>query len=184
MSVVAIQGIRGSYSEEAVIDIVGDASILECEDFAATFDAVRSERAEYAVVPVENKIVGEIAGAVSILRSGGLGEFDRQPLKVRHVVAGTLDATLGTIRIVRSHIEALKQCRRYLAANSVWRQIVGADTASSVRQIVEAGDPASAAIGSRRAVEMYGAKILAENVADDSDNWTTFCLVGRLSVGE
>ena len=179
MSIIAIQGIRGSYSEEAALDLAADASILECEDFPSTFDAVRSGRAEYAVVPVENKIVGEISGSVSYLRTGGFREHERMSLNVRHVLAGTRDATLGTIRSVMSHVEALNQCRRYLASRPEWMQIIGADTASSVRQVIEKGDSTVAAIGSRRATEMYGANVLAEHIADEADNWTTFCLIGK-----
>ena len=179
MSIIAIQGIRGSYSEEAALDLAGGASILECEDFEATFEAVRNGQAEYAVVPVENKIVGEIAGSVSILRSGGFREHKRIQLTVRHVLAGPAGATLELIRRVTSHAEALKQCQRYLSRRPEWTQMIGADTASSVRQVLEGGDSGAAAIGSRRAAEMYGATVIAENIADDSDNWTTFCLVGR-----
>ena len=123
MSIIAIQGIRGSYSEEAALDLAADASILECEDFPSTFDAVRSGRAEYAVVPVENKIVGEISGSVSYLRTGGFREHERMSLNVRHVLAGTRDATLGTIRSVMSHVEALNQCRRYLASRPEWKYV-------------------------------------------------------------
>lgn len=178
MTTVAIQGICGSYSEEAALLIVRRAAIVECEDFAAAFHAVLTGRTEYAVVPVENKIVGEIEGAMKIMRSGEFVVHERIPLKVEHVLAGTHDAALESIENVRSHVEALKQCRRYLSANSHWTQLIGADTASSVRQVVEMGDRTGAAIGSRRAAEIFGAKILAENVADDPDNWTAFCLVG------
>lgn len=180
MSVVAIQGVRGSYSEEATHRLMGlESEIVECVDFASTFDAVAKARAEYAVVPVENKIVGEIEGAMSILRNGGFTVHERLPLQVMHVLAGTADADLTSIKTVRSHVEALKQCRRYLSANPQWTQVIGADTASSVRRIVEENIAEHAAIGSRRAAEIYGAKIIAENIADDHDNWTTFCLIGR-----
>ena len=61
MSIVAIQGIKGSYSEEAAVKLLGkDASIAECDDFAETFAAFESKSADYVVVPVENKIVGTI----------------------------------------------------------------------------------------------------------------------------
>ena len=180
MTTVAIQGMAGSYSEEATHRLMGpEAEIVECDDFASTFEAVAKARAEYAVVPVENKIVGEIEGAVSILRNGGFQVHDRLPLRVIHVLAGTADADVGSIKSVRSHVEALKQCKRYLAANSEWMQVIGGDTASSVRRVVEENRPENAAIGSRRAAEIYGAKIIAENIADDHDNWTTFCLIGK-----
>jgi prephenate dehydratase len=182
MSVVAIQGVRGSYSEEAARCLIGaDAEIVECLDFAEAFETVGNARAEYAVVPVENKIVGEIRDVIGLLRTSRFKVIKKSRLKVEHVLTGTrdCDGELESIRTVRSHIEALKQCRRFLTVNTHIEQVVGTDTASSVRRIVEENIADNAAIGSRRAAEIYGAKIIAENVADDKDNWTTFCLIGR-----
>ena len=182
MSVVAIQGVKGSYSEEAArIFMEADAELIECLDFAQAFDTVANARAEYAVVPVENKIVGEIEDVTSLLRMSSFSVIKKSRLKVEHVLTGTPDCDddLESIRTVRSHIEALKQCRRFLSANIHIAQVLGADTASSVRRVVDENIADNAAIGSRRAAEMYGAKIIAENVADDKDNWTTFCLIGR-----
>jgi prephenate dehydratase len=135
------------------------------------------KRAEYAVVPVQNKIVGDIDSSMSIIRTGGFHVFERLPLKVMHVLAGTTDTVIENVKTVRSHIEALKQCQGFLNTGR-WTQVIGADTASSIRRIVNENDPMNAAIGSRRAAGIYGAKILCENIADDPDNWTTFCLVG------
>ena len=180
MTRVAIQGIAGSYSEEATRLIFGsEVSIVECDDFDSTFSAIRTHAADHAVVPVVNKIVGEIRAPLELLKTGGYKMLDSLPLKVRHVLAGTPDATFAQIRTVRSHIEALKQCRRFLAANSQLTQIVGADTASSLRDVVAEGDATKAAIGSRRAAELYGAKILRENIADDLYNWTTIYVIGN-----
>lgn len=180
MSVVAIQGVRGSYSEEATLRIMGDdAEILECIDFAETFAAVNSKRAEFAVLPVRNKIVGEIETPLTLLRNSGLKVLDQLPLEVQHVLAGTKDSVFERLGSVRSHIEALKQCASFFAEHSHLTQLIGADTASSVRRIVQQDDPEIAAIGSRRAAEIYGAKILRENIADDIDNWTTFYLIGN-----
>jgi prephenate dehydratase len=180
MSVAAIQGVRGSYSEEATHRLLGlDAEIIECVDFAATFDAVANATVEYAVIPIENKIVGEIEGSMSLLRAGAYRIFEKLPLKVMHVLAGTPDSKFELIRSVRSHVEALKQCRHFLTTSSHLTQVIGADTASSVRLIVDENITENAAIGSRRAAEIYGAKIIADNIADDHDNWTTFYLIGR-----
>ena len=180
MSVVAIQGVRGSYSEEATLRIMGEkAEILECTNFAETFTAVTTQRAEFAVLPVRNKIVGEIEAPLTLLRNSGLKVLDQLPLEVRHVLVGTPDSEFDGLASVRSHIEALKQCARFFGKYSHLTQLIGADTASSVRRIVQQSDPETGAIGSRRAAEIYGAKILKENVADDFDNWTTFYLIGN-----
>ena len=177
---VAIQGISGSYSEEAARRLLGDdVRVLECADFDETFAAVRTGNAENAVVPVENKIVGEIRRPLDLLQAGGYRILDKLPLKVQHVLAGTPDAEIDRLVSVRSHVEALRQCRRFLTGHSNLKQIIGADTASSIRRIVDQGNPVNAAIGSRRAAELYGAKVLAEDIADDTDNWTTFYLIAN-----
>jgi prephenate dehydratase len=67
----------------------------------------------------------------------------------------------------------------FLSKHQKLQQIIGADTASSIRRIVEENNAENAAIGSRRAAEIYGAKILKENIADDLENWTTFYLLGN-----
>jgi prephenate dehydratase len=177
---VAIQGVSGSYSEEAARHLLGKgASIIECLTFEETFSAVRLGDADNAVVPVENKIVGEIRQPMELLKAGPFQVLETLALKVQHVLVGTPTAEAEDLVSVRSHVEALKQCRKFLAAHPNLTQIVGADTASSVRRIVEEGDPTKSAIGSRRAAELYGARILRENIADDVDNWTTFYLIGR-----
>ena len=180
MTRVAIQGVTGSYSEEAAREIFGgDATIVECHDFEATFAAVDSGTVNNAVIPIENKIVGPISRAVDLLKSRPYTVLEKMPLKVRHVLAGTRGARFEDLVSIRSHVEALKQCRTFLAAYPNLRQIVGADTASSIRRIVDEGDPAYAAIGSRRAADMYGAEIIRENIADDIDNWTVFYVIGN-----
>ncbi len=180
MTRVAIQGVAGSYSEEAVREIFGiDVTVVECADFETTFKAVQTGRAENAVVPVENKIVGEIGKTVHLLKSGEYRILDKVPLKVRHVLAGLPGARFDELTSVRSHVEALKQCGKFLHSSPKLTQIIGADTASSIRRIVDEADPMKSAIGSRRAADLYGAEILKENIADDIDNWTIFYLIGN-----
>lgn len=175
---VAIQGIKGSYSEEAARKFFGaEAEIVECLNFEDTFRSVILNQTKYAVVPLKNKIVGEIKSATEFLNRTNLKISNELPLEVRHVLCGTRNAEIENLKTVRSHVEALKQCRKFLKCNDHLMQIIGADTASSIRRIVEENRAENAAIGSRRAAEIYGAKILKENIADDSDNWTTFYLI-------
>ena len=177
---VAIQGVRGSYSEEAATNLFGtDTRIVECPNFEATFAAVRQGDADHAVIPVENKIVGRIAATTKLLRVNRNSVIDKLPIRVRHVLAGVPDASFEDVVSVRSHIEALKQCRKFFAKNPNIRQVVGADTASSIRNVIREGNPANAAICSRRAAELYGADIILDAVADDVDNWTVFYVIGN-----
>lgn len=180
MTRVSIQGVSGSYSEEAVRILLGqDAEIVECRDFAGAFAAVSLGAADHAVVPVANKIVGEIAGPAELLNNGAFRILESLSLRVQHVLAGTPDASVDQLESIRSHVEALKQCQKFLSAHPRLTPVIGNDTASSVRRIVDEAHSSRAAICSRRAAEIYGAKILRENIADDIDNWTTFYLIGN-----
>jgi chorismate mutase/prephenate dehydratase len=180
MTRVAIQGVTGSYSEEAARRLLGEElAIVECTDFDETFEALRAGRAEKAVVPIENKIVGAIKEPNALLQAGDFRIIGIVPLAVRHVLAGSPDSTFERLTSVWSHVEALKQCSRFLAKHAHLTQMIGADTASSIQRIVADANPANAAICSQRAAKIYGARILREDIADDIDNWTTFYLIAN-----
>ncbi len=119
---VAIQGIKGSYSEEAARRFFGvKAEIIECLSFEDTFQSVISQKTKFAVVPLKNKIVGEITSATEFLNRTNLKISDELPLEVRHVLCGTKDAKYEFLKTVRSHIEALKQCRNIFECQSLFR---------------------------------------------------------------
>ena len=179
MTRVAIQGICGSYSEEAARRLLGaSVHFIECRDFAHAFRSAETA-GTLAVIPVKNSIAGTIAVTDGMLKASGLRVRDEVVLRIDHVLAGVPGSRLAEIDVVRSHTEALKQCGKFLDANPQMRAEAGADTASSIRETVTAGIRSVAAIGSRRAVELYGAIVLREGVADSADNRTTFYLVGK-----
>lgn len=177
---IAIQGIEGSYSDEAVNRLAGDGSSrLSYSHFEQTLWAVSSGIADLAVVPVFNSISGEISIVTRLIRKFGLELTRMTRLEIDHVLIGVRGAALEGIRSVSSHPQALKQCGEFLRACPEIKCVESSDTASAVREIVEAGDPSQAAIASRRAAQIHGGEIILENISDNSQNTTTFCLVGR-----
>jgi len=180
MRSVAIQGTIGSYSEEAALALFGnDAKIHGFSSFFETFQALLMKTVDYAVIPVRNTIIGEIASATSFYSRSDLSILDELPLDIRHVLVGTENAKIEQLKSVRSHIEALKQCADFFDANPHIERVIGDDTASSIRKMVSDGVGTNAAIGSPRAAEIYGGKILSENVADEINNQTTFHLISK-----
>ncbi|MBK6749603.1 MAG: hypothetical protein IPG67_06230 [Acidobacteria bacterium] len=178
MNQVAIAGIRGSYSESAASEYFdGDIELVECSTFEGAFGALRSGLAEYAVIPVRNSIVGEIASTKSLMKKKRPKVVDHVKIRIEHVLAGVQGATFDDLSIVRSHAEALKQCSSFLTANPHLEQLMGFDTASSVRSIVVAGLVRNAAICSERAADIYGASILRRRIADRASNATTFAVI-------
>ncbi len=178
MSRVAIQGIRGSYSEAAAVRLLGAAAvIMECEDFAAVFQALDTGEAQRAVVPVTNRIVGEIATVATWIAKTKPTITDRIQLNIDHVLAAVPGTTFEEILLVVSHPEALKQCSKFLLGSPQIASVAAGDTASSVRRIMGDGMTTQAAICSREAAALYGAHVIRDDIADEKDNWTEFVLV-------
>lgn len=178
MRSVAIQGTRGSYSEEAAVRLFGTAATIHgFSSFFETFQALLVKSVDYAVVPLRNTVVGEIRSAADYFGRTDLEIVDELPLPIRHALVGTRDAHLPDLRTARSHVEALRQCAGFFRTHPLIRPVTGADTAAGIRQIIAENISRNAAIGSPRAARLYGGKILLEDVADGRENRTTFYLI-------
>jgi prephenate dehydratase len=178
MTAVAIQGGISSYSYEAAETITnGKAKIIRCVDFASVFTALSNGAAEFAVLPVRNKIIGEIAEVAANIHENKLKILGELRLPIDHILASTPQSDLGHIRIVRSHPAAIKQCRNYLKSHPNWRIEHRYDTAGSLQAIIADDENGAAAICSRKAAEIFNGKILDTSVADDEGNWTLFQMV-------
>lgn len=178
MTRTAIQGIAGSYSDEAAAAMLGDAYVrVECATFADALRVVADGKAECAVLPLENSITGRIDAVQSLLTQIEHSISSQYRLVVSHVVAGTPDSLIDEICEIRSHQEALRQCKKYLASNSGWKISTATDTATGIKEVIRIGAAKSAAICSPRAAAIYGAAVLATNIADSQENYTTFGMI-------
>jgi prephenate dehydratase len=177
---IAIQGSKGSYSEEAAGKMLGSGfEIISFPGFRESFNYILQGKADYGVFPIENKIIGKIEQVIVLLRETNLKIHDRLGLEIRHTLIGTPEARVQKVEFVYSQREALLQCKKFFLRNPGLKMIEGPDTASSVREVMMKGLPKNAAIASKRAAEVYGGKVLCEDIADEQENWTLFCLVGR-----
>src|SRR5690606_23521361 len=77
-----------------------------------------------------------------------------------------------------SHPQALGQSRRYLRERGIV-PMAYADTAGAAALIKEQGDPEACAIAPKLAAELYGLKVIEENVEDSADNTTRFVVLAR-----
>lgn len=182
--IVAFQGVKGAYSEDAVFSWNADAITLECAEFVDLFDAVRSGRADLGMLPVENSIEGSVTAANDLLFISDLKVVGEVMVHIRHCLIGHPDAELGDIKRVYSHPQALAQCRDLLNSHPEWQKVPAFDTAGSVRMIKERGSKEEAAIASRRAASTYGMRVLMEDVQSVRNNITRFFVLSRQASSE
>jgi prephenate dehydratase len=175
---IAFQGEGGANSHIACVEAYGSYEPLPCPTFEDAFAAVRTRRAEFAMIPIDNSVAGRVADIHHLMPRSGLHIVSEWFLPVQHQLLAPNGATLRTIKTVESHIHALGQCRNIIRALGV-KAVVAADTAGAAREVAEAGDISRAALATTLAAKIYGLKILKKNVADAKHNTTRFVVLSR-----
>ena len=175
---IAFQGELGANSHIACNEAYPGYQPLPCSTFEDAFAAVRSGRADLAMIPIDNSVAGRVADIHHLMPQSKLHIVAEWFLPVQHQLMAPKGATLKTIRTVESHIHALGQCRNIIRALGV-KAVVAADTAGAAREVAEAGDISRAALATKLAAKIYRLRILKKDVADAKHNTTRFVVLAR-----
>lgn len=176
---VAFQGERGAYSEAAAIAHFGPAiQPYPCAEFDDLFRAVVEGVCDYGMAPIENSLGGSIHRNYDLLLRHDLTIVGEEYFRVVHCLIAHPGVSLGEVKRVYSHPQALAQCEGTIERLGLER-VVTYDTAGSVKLLQERGILDGAAIASRRAADVYGMQVLQEGVEDDSENYTRFLVLSR-----
>ncbi len=176
--IVAFQGTLGAWSHLSCRAFVPNHTVLPCRSFDAAFDAVEQGRADLALLPVENSRAGRVTDFHRLLPQRPLHLVGEHYQPVAHQLMGLPGATLEGIRRVRSHPQALEQCRNTLERLGI-EAVADHDTAGAAAEVAEAGDASVGALASPLAAEIYGLQILLPDAQDDDDNTTRFLALAR-----
>ncbi len=175
---ISFQGEPGANSHIACQETHPDWQPLPCPSFEDAFAAVSEGEAELAMIPIENSIAGRVADIHHLLPTSGLHIVGEHFLPIHFQLMAIPEANLATIKDVFSHVHALGQCRKIIRKLGLKAHVAG-DTAGSARQVADWNDPTRAALSPRMAAGIYGLKILAEDVEDESHNTTRFIILSR-----
>ncbi|MCF6329304.1 MAG: prephenate dehydratase, partial [Henriciella sp.] len=131
-----------------------------------------------AMLPVENSTYGRVADIHSLLPQSGLHIIEEAFVRVHINLLGVPGTQLADVTHAMSHTVLLGQCKDFLLVHDIHR-VTGADTAGSAKQISLAGEPATAALASPLAGEIYGLEVLGEHIEDNANNTTRFLIMSR-----
>jgi prephenate dehydratase len=177
-NLIAFQGEPGAYSDLACRQVFPRRQSLPCETFEDTIAAVRRGRATLAMLPIENSVAGRVADIHHLLPDSNLHIIGEHYQRVNHHLLAVKGAKLSDLKIVRSHVHALSQCRKFIRKHGLKAEIV-ADTAGSAAAVARAGDKTVAAIASELAGKVYGLTSLAVNIEDAGHNTTRFLVMSK-----
>jgi len=181
MTRVAFQGVAGAYSEQATRQFFGpEVESVPCRTLADVFFATENNQADYGMLPVENAIAGSVTRSYELLMEHDLRIHAEVILRVRHMLLALPGTQLADLKRVRSHPQALAQCRRYLARHDLESE-PAFDTAGSARDLVESEQTDTAVIASELAAELCHLDILDRAIEDYPFNYTRFFVLSLSS---
>jgi prephenate dehydratase len=173
---ISYQGEPGANSHLACNEAFPDCDPVACATFEDALAAVKSGEARFGMIPIENSVAGRVADIHHLLPGAGLYIVGEHFLRVRHQLMALPTASLATVKQALSHVQALGQCRNTLRKLGL-KAVPEADTAGSARLVSETKDVTLAAIASSLAAEIYGLKILMQDIEDEKHNTTRFVVL-------
>lgn len=176
---VACFGQAGSYTYEAMLDYFAGQEIdpQYCSHFEDVIEAVSTQQARYGVVPIENSSTGGITDVYDLIHRYDCRVVGEKYVKVEHCLLGLPEASLEEITKVYSHPQGLDQCRSYLKQHPKWQLHPYFSTSQSAKIVSEEKNPAHAAIANKIAASMYGLKVFASHINDNTTNYTRFFII-------
>ena len=138
------------------------------------FEHIKKDPTVVGLCAIENTIAGSLLHNYDLLRSSGTTIVGEHRLHIEHAICCLPDDNWDTVNEVHSHPVALMQCRNFLGAHPELKAVEAEDTAGSAAYIKKNNLKGNAAICSAYAAEMYGMKVLQNDIHDNKHNFTRF----------
>jgi prephenate dehydratase len=175
---VAFQGERGAFSEEAARKLLGNGvDVLGCQRFEDVFRSLVSKKVQAAVIPIENTLHGSVHENYDHLLHFNLPIVAETSIRIVHHLMAPPGVSFSKLRRVYSHPVALNQCLNFFARHPNIERVPFYDTAGSAKMIMADRPEGAGAIASAVAADTYGARILRRSIEDDRQNFTRFFLL-------
>ena len=179
MKRIAIQGERGSFHDIAAHQYFKDEQVqlICCATFEKVFEEIKNDPTVIALVAIENTIAGSLLHNYELLRDSGTTVVGEHKLHIEHSICCLPDDSWETLTEVHSHPVALMQCRGFLSAHAALKAVEAEDTAGAAEEISRQQQLGRAAICHKDAAQLYGMKVLEEQIEDNKHNYTRFLVV-------
>lgn len=180
-TIIAFQGVEGSFSYEAVLKLASkknNCKTIHFDTMEEVFDAVSDGRADYGVLPFENSTTGAVTDVYDFVLKKDFYISNEILVKINQNLLANKGATLKDIKEVYSHPQAIMQSKAFL--NSLDAEVVPhLNTAMSAKMVAESKRKDIAAIAGENAAKIYGLNVLCPNINYNSSNYTKFVVITK-----
>ncbi|MGH9245394.1 MAG: prephenate dehydratase [Acidimicrobiales bacterium] len=184
---VGFLGPPGTFTEQALLtqDDLASATLIPYPSIPDVLAGTDAGEVDLGFVALENSIEGTVNVTLDTLA------FEADLLIQREVVISIQlnllvvpGTVLADVRRVVSHPHATAQCRQFLSAKLPGVEVVAANSTAEAAQVLGSQrDPATAAIGTALAAQMYELEVGATDVEDHPENQTRFVAVAPPTAG-
>ena len=178
---IAIQGVKGCFHEQAARQFYAEhghivPDIVECLTFDGLYKTIDADKADAAVMAIENTVSGGLLPNFELLR-----KYDRKIkgevfLRIQQNLMAIPGQKIEDIKEVRTHYMAINQTREFFKDYPWIRLVESEDTAKAAADVAAEGIKGVGAVASTLAAELYGLEILAESIETYKQNFTRFLI--------
>ena len=179
MKRIAIQGFKGSFHDIASKHFFSDEQIdlICCGTFDQVFQKISEDPTTIGMIAIENTIAGSLLHNYELLRDSNTTITGEYKLHISHSICCLPEDSMNEIKEIHSHPVALMQCRNFLKRFPGIKLVEEEDTAGSAEIIATNHKKGWAAICHADAAELYGLKVLENNIEDNKHNFTRFLVI-------
>ena len=184
MKRIAIQGIAGSFHEDAARKYFGsdDIEIIECRSFQNVCELIDNDKVDIAVMAIENSIAGSLLQNYSLIRDYHLRIIGEIYIHIQMNLMVLPGVKKKDIKEIYSHPVSFLQCNEYLEKYfpTAERKELG-DNAKVAKLISTEKIEYAAAISNLRSAELYGLQVLDKGLESNKKNYTRFWILSKHS---
>lgn len=176
---IGYQGEKGAYSETAIGAMFQQQEVSKkpFKTSYAVVDALKKNKIDFGLLPIENSIMGSITHTYDLLLENTLNISREVIIPIHHALLVNKGVKKKEIKKIYSHPAAIAQCEVFLRKFEKAEILPTYDTAGSARMIAEKKLSDAAAIAGASSADVYGLEILYTNIEDYPHNQTRFVLV-------
>ena len=170
-------GPKGSFSHNAAILKFGQSVDYEAvTDIRGIFEEVSKGHCDFGIVPVENSAGGGVRESLDAFVETDVMVCAEANMAIHHSLMA--NCPMVSIERIYSQPEVFAQCRNWLAATFKEAKTIPVASSSRAAQMA-AEEQGSAAIAAAIAADIYGLKLLCQDIEDISNNITRFLIISK-----
>ncbi len=186
--IVGIQGGRGSFNEQAALSNLTNQGIPNYQlrylhTTENVFKSLENQDIDFGQFAVRNSLGGEVEESILAMTGRQFSIVGTYQIKIAHTLMISPKATIEDIDTIITHPQVLRQCeqnlkKRYSNVKLTVCDDDLIDPAKVAELLSQDKLPKSVAtVSNKFLAQIHNLKVVAENLQDSDENYTTFLLV-------